>query len=84
MTDLKKLIYPDSPNLSPGVPLGVPKLLNQEYVIKDPLLIGILTQEEYLQQSSGNVDTWAQDIRRVVCFVGGAAKYLLTYHTYLS
>lgn len=75
MTDLKKFIYPDSPNLSPGVPLGVPKLLNQEYVIKDPLLIGILTQEEYLHTRAQTVyDTWAQDINRVVFFVGEDCK----------
>ena len=73
VTDLKKFLYPDSPRLFPGVPLGVPKLLKQEYLIKAPLLIGILTQQEYLHTRAQAVyDTWTQDISEggVVFFVG--------------
>ena len=75
MTDLKNLLYPDSPKLSPGIPLGVPKLLKQEYLIKEPLLIGILTQQEYLHTRAQAVyETWAQDIGEVVFFVGEDCK----------
>ena len=73
ITDLKRFLYPGTSNLSPGIPLGVPNLLKQEYLIKDPLLIGILTQQEYLHTRAQAVyETWAQDIIEgdVVFFVG--------------
>ena len=75
MTDLKTFLYPGNPDYSPGVPLGVPKLLKQEYHAKEPLLIGILTQGEYLHTRAQAVyDTWARDIGQVVFFVGEDCK----------
>ena len=73
ISELKKYLYPVDPKLPPGVPLGVPKLLKQEYLIKEPVLIGILTQQEYLHSRALAVyETWAQDISEgeVVFFVG--------------
>ena len=72
--ELKRFLYPrTTATLSPGVPLGVPKLLENEYLMKEPLLIGILTQQEYLHTRAQAVyETWARDINQgmVVFFVG--------------
>ena len=73
ITELKRFLYPSNPELFPGIPLGVPKLLKEEYLIKEPVLIGILTQQEYLSTRAHAVyETWARDITEgeVVFFVG--------------
>ena len=73
ITELKNFLYPSNPEISPGIPLGVPKLLKQEYLMKETLFIGILTQQEYLDtRAQGVYETWAQDITegKVVFFVG--------------
>ena len=73
ITELKNFLYPSIPDLYPGIPLGVPKLLREEYLIKDTMLIGILTQQEYLHtRAQGVYETWAKDITEggVVFFVG--------------
>ena len=71
VTDLKTFLYPNSPKLSPGIPLGMPDLLKQEYLMKDTVLIGILTQQEYLHTRAQAVyETWGQDVSGVVFFVG--------------
>ena len=73
ISELKTFLYPSNPDVYPGIPLGVPKLLKEEYLIKEPMLIGILTQQEYLHtRAQGVYETWAQDITegKVVFFVG--------------
>ena len=73
ITELKTFLYPSNPDLVPGVPLGVPKLLKEEYLIKDPILIGILTRQEYLPTRAQAVyETWARDMAegQVMFFVG--------------
>ena len=71
LTELKKFLYPTNPHLYPGVPLGVPKLLRQEYMMTKTVVVGILTQQEYLATRARAVyETWGKEVSKVVFFVG--------------
>lgn len=71
ITEYKRFLYPNNPDLVPGVPLGVPKLLKQEYMMKQTVVVGILTQQEYLSTRAQAVyETWGKEVSKVVFFVG--------------
>ena len=75
LTKLRQFLYPSEEQRREeerdGVPIGVPQRLNQEYLFRRNLLVGILTQQEYLHTRAKAVyDTWGADVDAIVFFVG--------------
>ena len=75
VTKLRQFLYPSDEEQKEGdrqgVPIGVPQRLNQEYIFRKNLLVGVLTQQAYLHTRAKAVyDTWGRDVDSVVFFVG--------------
>ena len=48
-----------------------PRTLTEEYVFKKGLLVGVLTQQEYLStRAKGLYETWGKEVDKLILFVG--------------
>ena len=83
ITAMKKFIYP--PDKQPPIlnrrdmkkrgfnhkANNQPKLLRHEYTMKKQLLVGVLTQQDYLPtRAKALYETWGQEVDKLVFFVG--------------
>lgn len=83
ITAIKKFLYP--PDEQPPILTGKamkkrgfdskannePKLLSHEYTMKKQLLVGVLTQQDYLStRAKALYETWGQEVDKLVFFVG--------------
>ena len=68
---LKHFLYPKKDVTRQGVPVGEPSQLQDEYIFHEKLLVGVMTQQEYLSTRARIVyETWGQDVSGLVFFVG--------------
>ena len=76
ITSLRRYLYPeDKGDGGEGVPVGLPLRLEQEYLFKKTLFVGVLTKEEYLYtRAKALYETWGQEVDKVVLFVGEDCK----------
>ena len=76
ITSLRRYLYPeDRGGGGEAVPVGVLTRLEQEYIFKKTLFVGVLTRESYLHtRAKALYETWGKEVDKIVFFVGEDCK----------
>lgn len=69
--NLSQYVHPDQEINKPGIPIGFPYKLKEEYLFKKNLFVGVLTQQEYLAtRAKALYETWGHEVDKLILFVG--------------
>ena len=68
---VKQYLFPEIYGKREAAVLGTPNVLKEEYRPKQSLLVGIMTQQNYLVTRAKTLyDTWGKEVDKIVFFVG--------------